>query len=246
MNMTSKSKTIRAIVVDDERLARMDLRSLLAEHDSIEVVGEADSVDCARQLLAETDPDLIFLDIQMPGESGFDLLEKADVGAKVIFVTAFDEYAIRAFEVDALDYLLKPVNPDRLRDAIERLGREVPIRREGGKKLEYDGALLLTINGHLKFVRVNSILSIQAAGDYSELTLREGKKGLVLKSMGEWEDRLPENHFCRIHRSAIVNIEYIDRIEEWFENSYRVHLKGVDAPLLMSRRYVALLKQKMG
>jgi DNA-binding LytR/AlgR family response regulator len=76
--------------------------------------------------------------------------------------------------------------------------------------------------------------------------LREGKKGLVLKSMGEWEDRLPENHFCRIHRSAIVNIEYIDRIEEWFENSYRVHLKGVDAPLLMSRRYVAMLKQKMG
>ena len=95
-------------------------------------------------------------------------------------------------------------------------------------------------------MRLNSILSIQAAGDYSELTFREGKKGLVLKSMQEWEDRLPENRFCRIHRSAIVNIEYIDRIEEWFKNSYRVHLKGVDTPILMSRRYVALLKQKLG
>ena len=241
-----KNKRIRAMIVDDERLARKDLQSLLTEYDSIEVVGEADSVDSARQLLDETDLDLIFLDIQMPGESGFDLLEKADVGAKVIFVTAFDEYAIRAFEVDAIDYLLKPVNPDRLRDAIERLEREAPNRHEPGKKLEYDHALLLTINDHLKFVRLNSILSIQAAGDYSELTLREGKKGLVLKSMLEWEDRLPENRFCRIHRSSIVNIEYIDRIEEWFENSYRVHLRGVSSPIPMSRRYVALLKQKLG
>lgn len=239
-------KRIRAMIVDDERLARKDLRSLLAEHASLEVVGEADSVDSARQLLNETDPDLIFLDIQMPGESGFDLLEKADVKAKIIFVTAFDEYAIRAFEVDAIDYLLKPVNPDRLRDAIERLEREAPSRHERGKKLEYDDALLLAINDHLKFVRLNTILCIQAAGDYSELTLREGKKGLVLKSMQEWEDRLPENRFCRIHRSAIVNIEYIDRIEEWFKNSYRVHLKGVSTPILMSRRYVALLKQKLG
>jgi two-component system LytT family response regulator len=240
------NRKLRGIIVDDERLARKDLRSLLTEYDSIEIVGEADSVASAKQLIDETDPDLIFLDIQMPGESGFDLLEKADVEAKVIFVTAFDEYAIRAFEVDAIDYLLKPVNPDRLRNAIERLEREAPNRYERRKKLEYDGALLLTINNHLKFVRVSSILSVQAAGDYSELTLREGKKGLVLKSMLEWEDRLPENHFCRIHRSAIINVEYIDRIEEWFKNSYRVHLRGVDTPILMSRRYAALLKQKLG
>jgi two-component system LytT family response regulator len=240
------NRKLRGIIVDDERLARKDLRSLLTEYDSIEIVGEADSVASAKQLIDETDPDLIFLDIQMPGESGFDLLEKADVEAKVIFVTAFDEYAIRAFEVDAIDYLLKPVNPDRLRNAIERLEREAPNRYERRRKLEYDGALLLTINDHLKFVRVSSILSVQAAGDYSELTLREGKKGLVLKSVLEWEDRLPENHFCRIHRSAIINMEYIDRIEEWFKNSYRVHLKGVDTPIPMSRRYAALLKQKLG
>ncbi len=242
----SANKKSRTIIVDDERLARKDLQSLLSEHDNIEIVGEADSVASAKKLIDETDPDLIFLDIQMPGESGFDLLEKADVSAKVIFVTAFDEYAIRAFEVDAIDYLLKPVNPDRLRNAIERLEREVPNRYERTRKLEYTGALLLTINNHLKFLHVSSILSIQAAGDYSELTLVEGKKGLVLKSMQEWEDRLPENHFCRIHRSAIINMEYIDRIEEWFKNSYRVHLRGVDTPILMSRRHAALLKQKLG
>jgi two-component system LytT family response regulator len=240
------NRKCRAIIVDDERLARKDLRSLLTEYDSIEIVGEADSVVSAKQLINETDPDLIFLDIQMPGESGFDLLEKVDVEAKIIFVTAFDEYAIRAFEVDAIDYLLKPVNPDRLRNAIERLERETPNRYERRRKLEYDGALFLTINNHLKFVRVSSILSVQAAGDYSELTLSEGKKGLVMKPMLEWEDRLPESHFCRIHRSTIINMEYIDRVEEWFKNSYRVHLKGVDTPVSMSRRYAALLKQRLG
>jgi two-component system LytT family response regulator len=240
------NRKFRAIIVDDERLARKDLRSLLTEYDTIEIVGEADSVASAKQLINETGPDLIFLDIQMPGESGFDLLEKADVEARVIFVTAFDEYAIRAFEVDAIDYLLKPVNPDRLRNAIERLERETPNRYEQRRKLEYDGALFLTISNHLKFVRVSSILSVQAAGDYSELTLMEGKKGLVMKPMLEWEDRLPESHFCRIHRSTIINMEYIDRIEEWFKNSYRVHLKGVDTPVPMSRRYAALLKQRLG
>ncbi len=242
----SMNKRLKAIVVDDERLARKDLRSLLAEYDTIEVVGEADSVAASKQLIDETDPDLIFLDIQMPGESGFDLLEKADVSANVVFVTAFDEYAIRAFEVEAVDYLLKPVNPERLRNTIMRLEREGPIRKERRKNLEYDDALLLTLNDHLKFVRLSSILSIQAAGDYSEVTLKEGKRGLVLKSMLEWEDRLPGNHFCRVHRSAIVNMEYIDRIEEWFKNSYRVHLRGIDTPVPMSRRYAAILKQKLG
>ena len=240
------NKKFRAILVDDERLARKDLRSLLAEYGTIEIVGEADSVAAAKQLIDETEPDLIFLDIQMPGESGFDLLQKTDVSANVVFVTAFDEYAIRAFEVEAIDYLLKPVNPERLRNTIQRLEREGPNRNVRRKRLEYDDALLLTVNDHLKFVRLSSILSIQAAGDYSELMLKEGKRGLVLKSMLEWEDRLPENHFCRVHRAAIVNMEYIDRIEEWFKNSYRVHLRGVETPIPMSRRYAAILKQKLG
>ncbi|MBM4167751.1 MAG: response regulator transcription factor [Ignavibacteria bacterium] len=239
-------KRLRAVLIDDERLARKDLRSLLTEHDNVEIVGEADSVTSAAKLIEETDPDLLFLDIQMPGESGFDLLEKAEVRGNVIFVTAFDEYAIRAFEIDAVDYLLKPVNPDRLQTAIERAVKEGPQRSVPRKNLEYDDSLFLTINNRLKFLKVSSIAVIQAAGDYSDLTTHEGKKGLVLKPLGEWEERLPEKHFCRIHRSTVVNMEFIERVEPWGKNSYHVHLIGIASPLEMSRRYAAALKQKMG
>jgi two-component system, LytTR family, response regulator len=242
--MTNRNFT--AILIDDERLARKDMRTLLAEYGTIEIVGEADSVASAKSLIETLDPDLVFLDIQMPGESGFDLLEQADIRGKVIFVTAFDEYAIRAFEVDAIDYLLKPVNPERLHVAIERLERETPLVPDMRKKLTYDDSLLLSINNHLRFIRIHTIIGIQAAGDYSELITRDGKKGLVLKSMSEWEERLPANHFCRIHRSTIVNLDSVDHIEEWFGNSYHVYVKGFEAPFTMSRRYAALLKQKLG
>jgi two-component system, LytTR family, response regulator len=237
-------KKLRALLIDDERLARNDLRSLLSEYAHIEVIGEADSVQHALKVIAEEDPDLLFLDIQMPGESGFDLLDKIDLQASVIFVTAFDEYAIRAFEVDAIDYLLKPVNPERLRTAIERLNREKFYSPDKQRILDYDDAMLLSLNSHLKFLRVSSIVYIQSAGDYSEIITSEGKKGLIQKSMMEWEQRLPEKYFCRIHRSTIVNIEFVTKIDEWFGNSYQVTLKGVEQPLTMSRRYAALLRQK--
>jgi two-component system, LytTR family, response regulator len=238
------TKKLRALLIDDERLARNDLRSLLSEYDNIEVIGEADSVQKAIDEITAKDPDLLFLDIQMPGESGFDLLDRIDLQAHVIFVTAFDEYAIRAFEVDAIDYLLKPVNPERLRTAIERLDREKLYSQNKQRILDYDDSMLLSLNSHLKFLRVSSIVYIQSAGDYSEIMTNEGKKGLIQKSMIEWEQRLPEKYFCRIHRSTIVNIEFVTKIDEWFRNSYQVTLKGVEKPLTMSRRYAALLRQK--
>ena len=237
---------LRTIIVDDERLARSDLRSLLSDYSDIDIVGEADGVGKAVELINEEDPDLLFLDIQMPGESGFDLLEKIDFRARVIFVTAFDEYAIRAFEVEAVDYLLKPVNPERLKSALERLHHEENVPTDQRLPLAYDDALLLTINAHLKFLRVKSIVYIQSARDYTEVMTNEIKKGVIHKTMAEWEQRLPKKYFCRIHRSTIVNIEYIVKIEEWFGNSYQVQLKGLDTPLTMSRRYAALLKQKWG
>jgi two-component system LytT family response regulator len=236
----------RAIIVDDERLARKDMNSLLAEFKNIEVVGEADSVAAAAKLIKEKEPDIVFLDIQMPGESGFDLLEKTDVQAKVIFVTAFDEHAIRAFEVDAVDYLMKPVSPERLRKAIEKVEKE-DVQRVGSKRsLGFDETMFLTINTSLKFIKVSSILCVEAAGDYSQIITSDGKKGIVQKSMTEWEERLPENHFCRIHRSTIINLEYVSRAEEWFNSAYHVYLKGLETPLVMSRRYAARLKEKMG
>jgi two-component system, LytTR family, response regulator len=240
------SQSFRALLVDDERLARKELRSMLSEHPSVEVVGEAENVEQAMRLIGAQQPQVVFLDIQMPGESGFALLEKVAADFKVIFVTAFDAYAIRAFEVNALDYLLKPINPDRLARAIERLSAvEIP-QPQAARKLEYEDRLFIEIDERSRFLKINSIVCISAAGDYSQVITSDGEKSLVLKSLKEWEDRLPERYFARIHRSTIINMEYIERIVGWFNRSYQVHLKHLEEPLTMSRRYAVKLKLKFG
>jgi len=239
-------KSYNVLVIDDERLARKDLISLLHAHDRITVVGEADDVPSAVRAIERLNPDVIFLDIQMPGDSGFDLLEKTEVEAQIIFVTAYDEYAIRAFEVNALDYLLKPVNPDRLAKALEKLELQEPELPVRVRRLDYDDRLFLMLGRHFKFLKVNTILNITAAGDYSEVLTSDGNKGLTLKSMKEWETRLPAQHFIRVHRSTIINMEFIDRVEEWFNYSFKVYLKGVGEPIVISRRYATKLKERLG
>lgn len=240
------ARALNVLVVDDERLARKDLISLLGAHDHITVVGEADDVPSAVKAIEKLSPDVIFLDIQMPGDSGFGLLEKADVEARIIFVTAFDEYAIRAFEVNALDYLLKPVNPERLARALEKLEIQDGATAARARRLDYQDRLFLMLGRNFKFLKVNTLVTVTAAGDYSEVLTSDGTKGLALKSMKEWEARLPPKHFVRIHRSTIINMEFVDRVEEWFNYSFRVYLKGIAEPCVISRRYAALLKDRLG
>ena len=240
------NKQLKALIVDDERLARKDLNFLLAEYENIKIVDEADDVPSAIKAIKRFKPDVIFLDIQMPGESGFDMLDKFKIESKIIFITAYDEYAIRAFEVNALDYLLKPVNPDRLKRTIERLEQEDNCQNRITRKLKYEDRLFIMIGNQMKFLKVSSILYIQAAGDYSEIVTKNRQKGLELISMKEWENRLPQNYFVRIHRATIINMEYIDRLEKWFNYSYRVYLKGVKNPFVMSRRFAQILKEKFG
>jgi len=240
-------KRWKALIVDDERLARKDLRKMLAEHDHIEILGEAVSGDDALEKIRELEPDLLFLDIQMPGMSGFELLERLDSRLRVIFVTAFDEYALRAFEVNALDYLLKPINPKRLVESVQRLEEEIEVEAESSelRLLEIDDRLLIRLDNHFRFLRVDEICCIQSAGDYSEVITRENRKHLVYKSMSEWEQRLPSNTFCRIHRSTIINLDRLEKLEEWFNHSYRVYLKDMPEPYIMSRRYATKLKKAM-
>jgi two-component system LytT family response regulator len=239
-------KKLKALIVDDERLARRDLILLLESFDHIQVIGEADSVENALTAIKDLHPDLLFLDIQMPGESGFDLLEKLEDPPKTIFVTAFDEYAIRAFEINALDYLLKPVNPERLALSLERLEHQKEENKKDWRLLTYDDRLFLLVDDRMQFLKVSNILTIKAAGDYSEVLKTNIKRGLTTKTMKEWEHRLPPGHFCRIHRSTIINMDYVEQLEEWFNYSYKVHMKGLKEPLVMSRRYVARLKEKLG
>ena len=235
----------KAVMVDDERLARSKLRAMLEHHPEISVTGEADSAEAAVRLISEERPDVVFLDIQMPGESGFDLVNRLERPLKIIFVTAFDEYAIRAFEINALDYLLKPVTQERLTRAVERLSHSQAPAETPSRRLEYDDFLFLTIDHNSRFLRVREIKYISASDVYSEIVTADEQKSLVLKPLSEWEERLPEKYFARIHRSTIINIEFVERMEKWFNYSFQVHLRGVKEPLTMSRRYAAKLKDKL-
>ena len=235
-----------AIVVDDERLARKELRSMLSEHEIIDVVGEAETVTQAAELVNVKKPDVLFLDIQLPGETGFDLLDKISHNCKIIFVTAFDAYAIRAFEVNALDYLLKPINPARLTQAIERLTTHTSLPAPPVRVLEYQDRLFIELDERSRFLKVSDIIVISAMGDYSQIFSCDEQKSLVLKPLKDWEERLPAKHFTRIHRSTIINVNYVERVETWFNRSYRLHIRQLAEPLVMSRRYAARFKTTFG
>jgi two-component system, LytTR family, response regulator len=236
-----------AIIVDDERLARRELAGLLRHHPEIAIAGEAASVDEAAALVRAVDPDVVFLDIQMPRRSGFDLLEAADVRGRVVFVTAHDVHAIRAFEVNALDYLLKPVHPARLAVAIARLAAAVDPARAAPAgpataRLELDDHLFLSEGKAARFVRVRAIVCIRGAGDYSEVVLSDAKQLLSPRPLREWEARLPPHSFARVHRTAIVNLDHVERVERAGEEAFRVFLRGMAEPVPLSRRHAARLR----
>ena len=242
--MTKYEKIWKALIVDDERLARAKLRSMLADFSNIQIIGEADSVAEAVKSVEKTNPEIIFLDIQMPKQNGFDLLEQIDTNAKIIFVTAYDEYAIRAFDVNALDYLLKPVNPKRLEQAIERLSIQTP-NPANDEKLKYDDVLFVNFGRRAAFIKVSEIKCIRAANVYSEIYAGDNKKALLLQSLNEWENRLPEKQFVRIHRSTIINFEFIERVEKKMNFSFDVYLRGLAEPFAISRRYAAKLRNHL-
>ena len=234
---------LKAIIVDDERLASVNLKKLLEPHPQIEIVGEASSCQGAVDMINMFNTQLIFLDIQLSGETGFDLLEMIDSSIKIIFVTAYDEYAIRAFDVNAIDYLLKPVNPERLKVSIERVINREKTQKSEAKSYEYSDSIYVRLNNYAsRFIKISSITFIEPVGNYSKIVTIEGKHCLVLKTLKQWQEELPDNNFVRIHRSSIVNIEHVERIEKKSNTQHRAYLKNVPEPLEVSRRYAKKLK----
>jgi len=270
--MTKEQLVCKAVIIDDDEKSRKLLIKLLKNHSQIEIVGEAGNVSSALKVIRETAPDSIFLDIKLENETGFKLLEELPTDLKVIFVTANLDYAMQAFDVNALDFVKKPIKKDRLGLAVNRLIDDLALSSEemlksfdeknrsyeesintnsiqsatntNHDKLSYDDRLFLTKNGSSKFIKVNTILSITANKDYSYINSLDEKKIIILRTMKKWEMRLPEKYFARIHRSTIVNLEFIDKVEKWFNYSYHVYLKGIETPFQMSRRYAIKLKEK--
>lgn len=231
---------LRVLIVDDERLARVALRSLLNERDDVQIVGEADSVQSARDQLRALRPDVIFLDVQMPGGSGFELFTQ-ELPVKVVFCTAYEQYAIRAFEVNALDYLVKPVSPEGIDRALRRLvAHSGP---EFGEPLARDDAVALRGTNGLRFVSVRDLLYIQAADDYSDVHLVDGTSFLLNISLRSWESRLPATDFVRIHRSSLVNLSHLQHVRLQ-ANRWHVSLRGGHS-LPVSRRMVSGLKKRL-
>jgi two-component system LytT family response regulator len=226
-------KPLRAMIIEDNAPARAALRERLKAHPEVAVVGEAGTVGRARTLLAVHDYDLVFLDIRLRGGLGFELVSVVAATARIIFVTAFDEYALRAFEVNALDYLLKPVTPDRLAGALARLA---PEPRQAGARLRADDLVHLATDTGARFVEVRLIAAILAELNYTLVHLTNGTRHLVRRSLKSWEDQLDEKSFVRLGREAIVNLAHVLRHERDDHKSGRVWVTGCREPLQASRR----------
>jgi two-component system LytT family response regulator len=250
-----KSMSFRTIIIDDERLARIELRKLLQEFGEIEVIDEAANVQEGIEKIEQHNPDLVFLDVQMPGKTGFDLLEELERAPKVVFTTAYDEFALKAFEVNALDYLLKPVEPKRLSDAIQKLHQEET--RDAANNNHGNGSSIVSRNSLLTdedqvfvkdgercwFVKLNEIRLFESVGNYAKVFFGPNKP-LILKSLNALEERLDEKVFFRANRKHIINMRWIEKIEPYFNGGLLLELKGGEK-IEVSRRQTVKFKEMM-
>jgi two-component system, LytTR family, response regulator len=232
---------MRAIIIDDERLARKELANLLAKHDHVELVGEAANADEAEERIAELKPDLLFLDVQMPGRDGFQLLESLDQVPYVMFVTAYDEHALRAFQVNALDYLLKPIDPKRLEAAIAKLPRKVEDGLPNRDMLRADDQIFLKDGERCWFVTLKDVRYFSSEGNYVRVLFAD-QKPLVLRSLNNLEKRLDPHVFFRVSRKHMVNLRWVEKIEPWFNGGLMVKLRGGDE-VEVSRRQASRFKE---
>lgn len=247
-------KNIRVLIIEDETPARELIKYMLKDHPEIEVVGECADGFCGAREIKEKHPDLIFLDIQMPKLTGFELLEVLDEKPEVIFTTAFDQYAIRAFELNAVDYLLKPYSKERfdsaLAKAVSRIGKETQEPDKVEKLVtavtEAEGYLTRIVfrkGAGIKIIPLNLISYLASEDDYVMIYYSEGK-ALKPKTMKYYEDHLPPSLFMRVHRSYMVNIEQITRLEPYSKDNYVAVLKtGEKIPV--SRTGYKMLREKL-
>src|ERR1051326_3332234 len=242
---------MKALLIDDERLARSELRRLLAAFPEIEIVGEAANAKQAREQLAALKPDLLFLDVQMPGETGMELLESLEPPApRVIFTTAYDEFAVKAFELNALDYLLKPVDPARLSAAVEKIRTRSAGSAENGAeraaprdRLAAEDKVFVREGDRCWFVELKSIRLFESEGNYTRVHF-DGAQPQLFRSLNAMEERLDPKYFFRANRRQIINLSWIDKIEPWFSGGLLVHLKG-GVRVELSRRQAQEFREKM-
>ena len=237
---------LKSILIDDERLARSELKRMLGEFPDIEIIGEAANATEGIEKIETLNPDLIFLDIQMPGKTGFDMLTELDKAPHVIFVTAYDEYALKAFEVNALDYLMKPVEPKRLADAILKVKQkdeeELLSYNNRGILSEHD-QVFVKDGERCWFVKLSEVRLFESVGNYAKVFFGTNKP-LILKSLNALEERLDDKVFFRANRKHIINLRMIDKIETYFNGGLLLDLIGGEK-IEVSRRQAVKFKEMM-
>jgi two-component system LytT family response regulator len=243
-------KTFRSLLIDDERLAREELKSLLKEYHEIEIIDEAKNGEEGIQKIKEHAPDLIFLDINMPGMNGFDMIKHLEEIPRVIFVTAYDEYAIKAFEVNALDYIMKPVDPERLKEAILKLSNEddyistqqnLPSRKD--RVLSINDRVFIKDGEKCWFIELSKVRMMESDGNYVKVYF-DNFRPLILRSLNSFEERLDPEYFFRANRKFIINLQWISSIENWFNGGLQVELREGEK-VEISRRQAIRFKEMM-
>jgi two-component system LytT family response regulator len=242
---------MKALLVDDERLARSELRRLLRAHPEIEIIGEAADAAQAKGKIRTLHPDLIFLDVQMPGRTGFELLAELAEPPRVIFTTAYDQYALRAFDFGALDYLLKPIEPSRLAQALARLkenaGTEPSASGQtdtGQGVLGENDQVFLKDGDRCWLVRVSDIRLLESEGNYARIYFA-GNRPLIPRSLQTLETRLHPQHFLRVSRQHIINLRFVRKVEPWFDGGLLLRLAEHDPEIKVARRRAQELRERL-
>lgn len=239
---------MRTLIIDDERLARNELRRLLENYPSIEIIDEASNGEEAVEKINRLRPELIFMDIQMPGKSGFEVLESLENGIApdVIFTTAYDEYALKAFEFDAIDYLLKPIDPHRLEQAIKKLEEDTHEANEAeaqNRVFNEEDQVFVKDGNRYWFIKLSTVRLFESIGNYVRIYF-DNNKPLILRSLNALEERLDPNIFFRANRKHIINLRMIESIEPYFSGGILVKLKGGEK-VEVSRRQAVRFKDQL-
>jgi two-component system LytT family response regulator len=237
---------INAVIVEDSRLARNELKELIKEFPNINILGEAENVDEGVILIKETKPDLLFLDINMPEKDGFQLLEELDEAPMVIFTTAFDEYAIKSFEYNALDYLMKPINSKRFESAIDKITKRLNDRKASDtpiEKLNENSQIFIKDGEQCWLVKIENITLFEIVGNYTRVYF-DNNKPLLYKSLNQVEEKLPNNNYFRANRQQIINTNHIKNVIPWFSGKLKLEMiNGVDVEV--SRRQSQSFKERL-
>lgn len=235
---------LRVLIVDDEHLARQAMRRLLANHSRVEIVGEAKGMADALQAIARTAPQLVFLDIELGGADGFDLLATLERPPMIVFVTAYAEYAVEAFAVNAIDYLLKPVEPERLAESIARAERELASGAPPSSAAQ--GVIALKTRKRTVLARPDEIVALRADGDFTHVFVADQPALMMWRTLAHFEDLLPSPPFLLLSRSLIVNRDRLRRVETLSRESTRILMEGMAEPLSLGRTASARLRESLG